>query len=60
MITWTERAGDKYLVTGVTVNGKRFKKFCANWHIAASINLYRGTKWLVRDGKRKKLQEVYN
>lgn len=58
---WQSEPGDYYLVTGVDANGKRFKaiKF-ESWEAAACINLYRGTKWLVRGGKRWVIQEVYN
>lgn len=50
-----------YHVTGVTRDGKRFKIVTKSEIHAAGINLWRGTKWGVRnDGTRKKLQEVYN
>ena len=49
---WTSKAGDLYKVTGVLVNGKRFKPIVtSNWFHANCINLYKGTKWLMRDGK---------
>lgn len=59
-VSWECTLNDKYVVTGVTVDGKRFKKTFDDWRMARSINLYRGTKWLLRDGKRYKLQTVNN
>lgn len=40
----------KYKVTGVLVNGKRFKAIhTTNYWQAAGINLYRGTMWESRN-----------
>lgn len=56
---WDSEPGDKFLVTGVLRNGRRFPAIeTDNWRYANEINLYRGTKWLVRDGKRHKIVEV--
>ena len=60
MISWTSEPGDLYIVTGVTVSGKRFAKVFHTWLMASGINLYRGSKWLVRGGKRKLIVRVYN
>lgn len=57
---WREQAGDKYAVTGVRVDGSRFKGECASWHYCKGINLYRGTRWLIRNGRRYKIEEVWN
>jgi hypothetical protein len=57
---WIHMQGDNYIVTGLDRNGKRFKRTCDNWIHADGINVYRGTKWLLRAGKRIKLQEIYN
>lgn len=58
---WADEPGDVYVVTGVLPNGKRFKPIrTTSWQHAYSINLYRGTKWLERNGKRYKLQTVNN
>jgi len=52
---------NKFHVTGVTTDGKRFKIVTSDVRYARGINLWRGTKWGVReDGTRKKLVEVYN
>ena len=60
-VFWDSRKDDEYVVTGVLVNGKRFKPIRTHsWAYANGINLYRGTKWLVRDGKRYIIQRVYN
>ena len=56
---WDSEPGDKFLVTGVTRDGKRFPAIeTVDWWNAKHINLYRGTKWLVRNGKRYKIAEV--
>lgn len=55
--------GDTYHVTGVTTggkNGKRFKIVTSNPHYALGINLWRGSLWQVRDGKRTLLRRVWN
>lgn len=58
---WTHQDGDIYVVTGVDSRGKRFKPIHTTaWHWANGINLYRGTKWLKRDGKRYRIQRVWN
>ncbi len=57
---WTELPGDKCIVTGVTVDGKRFKLYFINWYSAKAINLWRGSKWIYRNGKRILLQRVTN
>lgn len=59
-VTWYHLPGDFYEVTGVDVYGKRFRIVSNTWWHAEGINLYRGTKWLVRNGKRYKIQSVYN
>lgn len=57
---WTEQPGDSYLITGFLVNGRKFKMKCSTWNNARCINVYRGRKYLVRDGKRKLIQTIYN
>lgn len=58
---WTELPGDSYVVTGVLTSGRRFPAIhCQDWRHARGINLYRGSKWLVRDGKRYLIQRVWN
>ena len=57
---WFHTPGDTYAVTGVTVTGKRFRRVTDNPHMALGINLWRGTVWLVRDGKRHMIRRVYN
>lgn len=60
MGSWVQIAGDSYLVTGVDRRGKRFKIRCATWQHADCINVWQGTKWLLRNGKRIKIQSVCN
>jgi len=52
----------EYHVTGVLVNGKRFKIVTPSIIHAMGINLWRGTVWSVdrTTGKRTKLKRVYN
>jgi hypothetical protein len=58
--TWTHQPGDSYAVTGITTTGKRFRFSTDRWPLASAINVYRGTYWLIRDGKRHKIQSRYN
>lgn len=56
---WDSQPGDKFHVTGVLRNGRRFAAIKTdNWGYANGINLYSGTKWLVRNGKRYKIVSV--
>jgi hypothetical protein len=59
-VTWDSLPGDRYLATGVLRNGKRFRGITGTYQTVRNINLWRGTKWLLRNGKRYKLQSVYN
>jgi len=48
-------------VTGVDVNGKRFKIVTNNYLYAKGINLYRGSVWQrYSDGTRRLLWRVWN
>jgi hypothetical protein len=60
VISWTHQEGDLYVVTGVLTNGKRFALTTHSWPHASGINLYRGSKWLYRGGKRRLIIRVYN
>lgn len=59
-ITWTHRAGDRYAATGVLRNGRRFRIVSASWRYINRINVWQGSKWLLRDGRRYRLQSVSN
>lgn len=59
-VSWEWHPDDKYLATGVLRNGKRFKGITGTYQTIRGINLWRGTKWLLRNGKRYKIQSVYN
>jgi len=54
--------GDKFLVTGLLYNSnRRFKAMTFNnWAQARSINLWRGSRWILRNGKRILVETVYN
>jgi hypothetical protein len=58
--TWTHQEGDKYLVTGIDREGKRFYLLYNYWHVAKAINVWKGSRWLIRDGKRVLIQRIYN
>lgn len=60
LVSWIARPDDLYVVTGVKRDGKRFALTTSSWLYASSINLYRGSKWLYRGGKRKLIIGVYN
>ena len=59
-ISWTHQPGDSYLVTGVTRAGKRFRFSSPHWAVASAINVWRGTYWLLRPGKRFRISSIYN
>lgn len=50
----------EYHVTGVTVNGRRFRMIYSSCYWAMGINLWRGSVWEVKDGKRKLVKRVWN
>lgn len=53
--------GQVFVVTGTKPSGKRFKPIrTGNWLHAIGINVYRGTLWVERKGKRKALITYYN
>jgi hypothetical protein len=58
--SWIHVPGDKYVVTGVDCSGKRFSIWTENWLYAKGINVYNGTRWLLRGGKRWKIESVTN
>jgi len=51
-VSWVAKDGDKYVVTGVDTEGKRFSLTYRDWWTASCINLHRGNRWLLRNGKR--------
>jgi hypothetical protein len=59
-VTWTHQLGDIYLVTGHTSSGKRFRFQTDKWSVANALNIYCGTKWLVRNGKRFRILSIHN
>lgn len=52
--------GDTFAVTGIDRWGKRFCIKTKSHIFAMGINVWRGSRWLVRDGKRKLISRVYN
>jgi hypothetical protein len=59
-VSWSHMQGDHYVVTGVDRDGKRFRMTFDNWKNAHGINLWRGSKWLLRSGKRWLITRVRN
>lgn len=57
---WNSLPGDMFHITGVDRGGKRFKIVTSNWIHASSINVWRGTRWLVRGGRRYVIQRIHN
>ena len=58
--SWVQRPGDCYVVTGIDRNGKRFVRHETIWGMAASVNLWKGSLWLLRDGNRYLIRTVTN
>lgn len=59
-IVWDYKPGDRYLVIGYYYNSnKKFRKESEST-VILGINLWRGRKYLIRDGKRHLIQKVTN
>jgi hypothetical protein len=57
----TIQQGDKFIVTGRYYHStKHFSMIFDSWHYAKAINLWNGSRWLLRDGKRTLIERVYN
>lgn len=59
-LQWNHLPTDQYMATGVDRNNKRFKIVSSSYDYIRSLNLWRGTKWLIRNGKRHRIQTVTN
>ena len=59
-VEWVRQDGDQYLVTGVDRNGKRFRRGFPSFHMARCLNAWQGNIWLVRDGRRYRIQRINN
>lgn len=57
---WAELPDDKYLVTGLDCSGRRFKRYCETWFDCSCINVFNGSKWLIRKDKKHLIQRIYN
>ena len=53
-----ENENVKYCITGKLVNGKRFNPIytLTPWH----YNIFNGSVWLLKDGKRKLVKRIVN
>lgn len=58
--TWMPRSGDMFVVTGTRCDGQRFTLTVKSWAHARAINVWRGSKWLLRDGRRWLIQRIKN
>lgn len=59
--SWSTQDGDTYQATGILRSGRRMEPITSShWHYINGLNIWRGTKWLVRDGKRYVIQAVTN
>lgn len=58
--TWAHQKGDTYIVTGRDREGRRVSRSFTSWGMASCINIWHGSKWLERDGRRWLIQRVCN
>jgi len=58
-VSWVHMAGDTYLATGVDRDGRRFKG-SGSWAFVCGINIWRGSFWLIRHGRRHRIMKVRN
>lgn len=57
--TWVGEAGDSYLLTGVDMHGKRFTRR-GTYAYLRGFHPMRGSRWLIRGGKRFLIERIYN
>jgi len=58
--SWIQKEGDTYKATGIDRGGKRFAIRSSTWAYINGINVWQGSKWLIRDGKKFLIQKVTN
>lgn len=58
--TWISKPGDTFTVTGVDRSNKRFKITSTSYGYIAGINVWSGSMWLNRDGKRFLIKRITN
>jgi hypothetical protein len=54
----TELSTEKYVITGILTNGKRFKPIHTT--TPQHYNIWNGSIWQIIDGKRKLIKRIYN
>jgi hypothetical protein len=60
-VAWEAMPGDRYEITGTDRDGRRFTLGpYERWQHARCYNIWRGTFWLVRGGKRHAIMRVTN
>ena len=57
---WVHKNGDSYIASGTDRNGKRFRIESGNWGYIEGINVFKGSKWLKRDGIRYLIKRIHN
>lgn len=57
---WIHTQGDKYKATGIDCAGRRFGITSESWLYISGINIWRGSKWLLRGGKRFLICKIHN
>lgn len=58
--SWEHKEGDRYLIVGKDTAGQRVRIEAQVWSYANGIKVYRGNKYLIRDGKRYLIQRITN
>jgi hypothetical protein len=59
-VSWTHQNGDRYAATGTDRDGKRFRIVSQSWAYIACINIWRGSKWLIRNGRKHRISTALN
>lgn len=57
--TWKQQPGDYYLLTGVTDRGSRYSR-TGPYEFLCGFHPAKGSRWLVRDGKRHLIERISN
>jgi hypothetical protein len=57
-VYWIEMPGDTYAITGIAPSGERVRIASPSWHAVKGIQLIKGTRWLLRSGKKWKINSI--
>lgn len=58
--TIVTRPSDTFIVTGVDVHNRRFVRHTSTYLMCKAINVYKGSRWLLRDNHRILIERVSN